>query len=106
MAKIKKKKNHTISKRKKELLDQVLINIYNKLPRGLYGQIFFLLIIDNYSHYTTVFITSGKDKYANKLKTWRKTIKIKTKKKTKVVRCNNTPELLKVVNEWTEQDKV
>ena len=69
MAKIKKKRNHTISKRKKELLDQVLIDVYGKLPRGLYDQIFFLLIIDNYSHYTTVFTASRKDKCADELKT-------------------------------------
>ena len=106
MAKIKKKRNHTISKRKKELLDQVSIDIYNKLLRGLYGQIFFLLIIDNYSYYTTVFIAFRKDKCADKLKTWRKTIKTKIKKKIKVIHCDNAPELLKVVNEWTEQDGV
>ena len=64
------------------------------------------MIIDNYSHYTTVFAASGKDKYADELKTWRKTVKTKTEKKIKVVRCDNTPELLKVVNEWTEQDGV
>ena len=69
MAKIKKKRNHTISKRKKELLDQVSIDVCGKLLRGLYGQIFFLLIIDNYSHYTTVFTASRKDKCADELKT-------------------------------------
>ena len=106
MAKIKKKRNHTISKRKKELLDQVLIDVCGKLPRGLYGQIFFLLIIDNYSHYTTVFTASRKDKCADELKTWRKTAETKTEKKIKVVRCDNVPELLKVVNEWTEQDGI
>ena len=54
----------------------------------------------------TAFPGTGKDKCAEELDIWKKTAETKTGKKLKVVRCDNAPELLKVVNQWTRQDGV
>ena len=67
IAKIKKNRNHAISERKKELLDEISLNTCGKLLRGLFNQIFFLLVIDNYLYFITAFPGTGKDKYIKEL---------------------------------------
>ena len=67
IAKIKKNRNHAVSKRKKELLDEIIFNTYKKLLKGLFSQVFFLLVIDNYLYFMTAFSGTGKDKYTKEL---------------------------------------
>ena len=48
----------------------------------------------------------SKDKYTDVFRTWKKAAELSTDKQLKAVRTDNAPELLKVVDEWTQETDV
>ena len=98
-AKMKKNRNHTLSLRLDRLLEQISIDTCGKLLIGYKGYIYFLLVIDAYLYYITVFSGKGKDKCADALRTQKKQAELSTGMKLKFIYTNNAPELLEVVGE-------
>ena len=105
-AKSKKRRNHTISDRKNELLEQISIDTCGKLFTSLWGHVYFLQIINSHFYYITVISTKDKDKYADELQKWKVQAELHTGLKVKIARSDNAPELLKVIGEWANETGV
>ena len=106
LAKSKKRRNHTISQRSDTLLDRISVDVCGKLPKGAKGHIYFLMIIDSYSHYVAAIPAKGKDDCADELRIWKKEAELHTGFQLKAVRMDNVKELLAVGEEWKKDTGV
>jgi hypothetical protein len=83
------------STRATHVLERVHIDICGRLTKGIGNVEYFLLIVDDYSRYSSVFSLRSKDEALKYFKEFQYSAENTHNTKVKIIRCDNAPEFVK-----------
>ena len=106
IAKSKKYRNHIYQNNTTNPLELVATDTCGPLPRTFEGFRYFLQIVDHYTNRVSAIPTKTRSEAASNLDQWRKEAELQTGLKVKAARSDNAPELLQVVERWSNEDGV
>ena len=106
ISKIRNKISRELSPWTKQILGRIQFDIAGPFPTTIRKNEYFLLIIDIYSRRDWVLPLKLKSDAYDGLKTWRIGVELQSQAKILSARSDNTPELLKVTDEWRVADGV
>ncbi len=94
------KQDHTISKRKANILVLVFVDIYNSLFLSFNEYQYFLKIIDNHSQKMWIILLKWCDEILQTLQEWQLKTELQIDAKILVVQSNNRTKLKFTLNNW------
>ena len=100
MTKLTNRRNHTCSERKKEILEDISIDICGELPRSRLGYRYFIEIVDNHSRRSWILFLRKRSDAQAALEQWRLKVEFKAQVKVRAVRSDNAPELKEILDQW------
>ena len=106
IAKSRKYRNHTYQNNTTDPLELVAADTCGPLPRTFGGYRYFLQIVDYYTNRVSAIPVKTRDEAASVLNQWKKEAELQTDMKVKTARSDNAPELLQVIEQWTNEDGV
>lgn len=106
IVKSRKYKNHTYQNKITDLLKLVAADVCDPLPRTFEGFRYFLQIIDYYTSRVSVILIKTRSEAVFNLDQWRKEAELQTGLKVKAARSDNAPELLQIIERWSNEDRI